>query len=48
MWSLQVLDNISVGLAPVVSGDPRGYLIQWSLTLYGSNLTSKDVQDRRQ
>ena len=48
VWSLQIQDNISVGLSPTVPGEPRGYLIQWSLTLYGNNLTSKDVQDRRQ
>lgn len=45
VWSLQVRDETSVGLSPDDSGS-RGNLIQWSITLYGSNLTKENVQER--
>ena len=45
VWSLQVSDETSVGQRPDDSGS-RGNLIQWTLTLYGSNITSQEVEER--
>ena len=47
MWSLQVGDDTSVGLPPDNDGDKRGRLIQWKLTLYGTNLSAYDILYRR-
>lgn len=47
VWSLQVGDDTSIGLSPDIIGDYRGYFIQWSLTLYGSSVSSDDIVERK-
>ena len=47
VWSLQVGDDTSIGIPVETEGDSRGYLLQWSIKLYGTNLTSSDIRNRK-
>ncbi|XP_011408814.2 PREDICTED: proprotein convertase subtilisin/kexin type 7-like [Amphimedon queenslandica] len=47
VWSLQVADDTSIGIPPDTEGESRGYLLQWSIKLYGTNLTSLDIVNRK-